>query len=105
MTGGGWREKTRRADRLDSPPSERSERTTRHSPPRLTRQEERAGLLDETATIGTRSGWSDRLRSMGYALSGHRLVRSKSRDCLPESRVGDTTEDDGTQTGSAELTG
>ena len=29
---------------------------------RLTRQEERAGLLDETATIGTRSGWAERLR-------------------------------------------
>ncbi len=47
---------------------------------RLTRQEERAGLLDETATIGTRSGWAARLSSMGYALRGHRLVRSKSGD-------------------------
>ncbi len=44
---------------------------------RLTRQEERAGLLDETATIGTQAGWGDRLRSMGYALRGHRLVRSR----------------------------
>ena len=34
---------------------------------RLTRQEERAGLLEETATIGTRSGRADRLHSMGYA--------------------------------------
>jgi DNA phosphorothioation-associated putative methyltransferase len=42
---------------------------------RLTRQEERAGLLDETATIGTRAGWADRLRERGYALRGHRLVR------------------------------
>jgi DNA phosphorothioation-associated putative methyltransferase len=42
---------------------------------RLTQQEERAGLLDETATIGTRSGWTDRLRERGYALRGHRLVR------------------------------
>jgi DNA phosphorothioation-associated putative methyltransferase len=32
---------------------------------RLTRQEERAGLLDDTATIGTRSGWADRLRERG----------------------------------------
>ena len=47
---------------------------------RLTRQEERAGLLEETATIGTRSGWADRLRSMGYALRGHRLVRCQSVD-------------------------
>ena len=30
---------------------------------RLTRQEERAGLLDETATIGTRAGWAERLGS------------------------------------------
>jgi hypothetical protein len=32
---------------------------------RLTRQKERAGLLDETATIGTRDGWADRLRERG----------------------------------------
>jgi hypothetical protein len=32
---------------------------------RLTRQEERAGLLDETAAIGTQSGWADRLRERG----------------------------------------
>ena len=44
---------------------------------RLTRQEERAGLLDETATIGTRAGWAERLRERGYALRGHRLVRSR----------------------------
>src|SRR5207253_4050280 len=47
---------------------------------RLTRQEERAGLLDDTATIGTRSGWSARLRATGYALRGHRLIRSQSGD-------------------------
>jgi DNA phosphorothioation-associated putative methyltransferase len=32
---------------------------------RLTRQEERAGLLDESATIGTRTGWAERLREWG----------------------------------------
>ena len=47
---------------------------------RLTRQEERAGLLDETATIGTRAGWAERLRERGYALRGHRLVRCKARE-------------------------
>jgi DNA phosphorothioation-associated putative methyltransferase len=47
---------------------------------RLTRQEERAGLLEETARIGTRAGWVERLRSMGYALRGHRLVRSRTGD-------------------------
>jgi DNA phosphorothioation-associated putative methyltransferase len=44
---------------------------------RSTGQEERAGLLDETASIGTRSGWAERLRERGYALRGHRLVRDR----------------------------
>ena len=47
---------------------------------RLTRQEERAGLLDDTATIGTRAGWAERLSERGYALRGHRLVRGRIRD-------------------------
>ncbi len=42
---------------------------------RLTRQEERAGLLDETATIGTREGWLRRLQEKGFAIRGHRLIR------------------------------
>jgi hypothetical protein len=45
---------------------------------RLTRQEERAGLLDDTATIGTRAGWAERLLERGYVLRGHRLVRSQA---------------------------
>jgi DNA phosphorothioation-associated putative methyltransferase len=45
---------------------------------RLTMQEERAGLLDDTATIGTREGWTTRLRMKGFALRGHRLVKMKS---------------------------
>ncbi len=45
---------------------------------RLTQQEERHGLLDDTATIGTRAGWEQRLRDAGLALCGHRLVRAKS---------------------------
>ena len=44
---------------------------------RLTRQEERAGLLDDTATIGIRAGRAERLRRRGYVLRGHRLVRSR----------------------------
>jgi hypothetical protein len=47
---------------------------------RLTGQEERAGLLDDTATIGTRAGWVDRLLERGYALRGHRLVRRRAAD-------------------------
>ena len=42
---------------------------------RLTRQEEQHGLLAETAAIGTRAGWEERLREAGYTLRGHRLVR------------------------------
>ena len=42
---------------------------------RLTEQEERHGLLDETATIGTRAGWEARLRERGFTVRGHRLVR------------------------------
>ncbi len=43
----------------------------------LTRQEEKHGLLDDAATIGTRSGWESRLRERGFRLRGHRLVGRK----------------------------
>ena len=52
---------------------------------RLTKQEERAGLLEETATIGTRNGWTQRLEDKGYGLRGHVLVR------LPAAPIGDST--------------
>jgi DNA phosphorothioation-associated putative methyltransferase len=42
---------------------------------RLSRQEERHGLLADTATIGTRAGWEARLAQTGFQLRGHRLVR------------------------------
>jgi DNA phosphorothioation-associated putative methyltransferase len=71
---------------------------------RLTRQEERAGLLDETASIGTKAGSADRLTSMGYALRGHRLVGCRSRDRHPESQP-DEAADDGTPTGTSESAG
>jgi DNA phosphorothioation-associated putative methyltransferase len=45
---------------------------------RLTQQEEKHGLLDDTATIGTRDGWSARLAERGFMLKGHRLVSSHS---------------------------
>jgi DNA phosphorothioation-associated putative methyltransferase len=44
---------------------------------RLTRQEEKHGLLDETATIGAREGWQRRLTERGVTIRGHRLVRWK----------------------------
>lgn len=45
---------------------------------KLTGQEEKAGLLEDTATIGTREGWEKRLAEKGLALRGHRLVRAKT---------------------------
>ena len=44
---------------------------------RLTAQEEKHGLLDDAATIGTNDGWQIRLNAAGFGLRGHRLVRSK----------------------------
>ncbi len=44
---------------------------------RLTRQEEKHRLLDESATIGTRAGWQRRLAEQGFQIRGHRLVRRR----------------------------
>jgi hypothetical protein len=44
----------------------------------LTAQEEKHGLLEEPATIGTRAAWAQRLAERGLALRGHRAVRSRS---------------------------
>jgi DNA phosphorothioation-associated putative methyltransferase len=46
---------------------------------RLTTQEERHGLLTDTATIGNREGWQARLRERGFRLQGHRLCKDASR--------------------------
>ena len=45
---------------------------------RLTRQEEKHGLLDETASIGTHEGWQRRLAERGFQIRGHRLIRRRS---------------------------
>jgi DNA phosphorothioation-associated putative methyltransferase len=42
---------------------------------RLTQQEEKRGLLEDTNSIGTREGWIARLAEKGFALKGHRLVK------------------------------
>jgi DNA phosphorothioation-associated putative methyltransferase len=47
---------------------------------RLTAQEEQRGLLDDTATIGTRKGWEQRLEQMGVVIRGHRVFRSGKPD-------------------------
>jgi DNA phosphorothioation-associated putative methyltransferase len=46
---------------------------------RLSQQEEKHGLLDDTATIGTKDGWQARLNATGFVLRGHRLVRRDRR--------------------------
>ncbi len=42
---------------------------------RLTQQEERHGLYDDPATIGTRDAWEAALMRCGVSLKGHRVVR------------------------------
>jgi DNA phosphorothioation-associated putative methyltransferase len=55
---------------------------------RLTAQEERHGLLDDPSGIGTRDGWSRRLAERGFALKGHRLVRSSCSSHDPNEAKG-----------------
>ena len=55
---------------------------------KLTAQEEKAGLLTETSSIGTRDGWERRLTEKGFALKGHRLVLRKPDPALPEAQEG-----------------
>jgi DNA phosphorothioation-associated putative methyltransferase len=54
---------------------------------RLTQQEERYGLLDDANTIGTRDGWNRRLDEQAFSIRGHRLIRSKRRNSLPEHDI------------------
>lgn len=60
---------------------------------RLTRQEEKIGLLDNTATIGTRDGWASRLRNVGFVLRGHRLC--KQARAVPAPRLTSPASDGG----------
>ncbi|MCQ3812168.1 MAG: DNA phosphorothioation-associated putative methyltransferase [Acidimicrobiia bacterium] len=45
---------------------------------RLTKQEERFGLLDDVKSIGNLLGWQQRLDQRGVTLRGHRVIRIKS---------------------------
>jgi DNA phosphorothioation-associated putative methyltransferase len=49
---------------------------------RLTAQEDKYGLLDDASGIGTRDGWARRLAERGFALKGHRLVKSRSQSTV-----------------------
>ncbi len=44
----------------------------------LTKAEERAGLLDDPASIGTRDAWRRRLAEAGVEVRGHRLMKVRS---------------------------
>jgi DNA phosphorothioation-associated putative methyltransferase len=57
---------------------------------RLTRQEEKHGLLEDASAIGTREGWKRRLEERGFGLRGHRLVRPKPKDRTRVEADGDT---------------
>jgi DNA phosphorothioation-associated putative methyltransferase len=46
---------------------------------RLTASEERAGLFEDLATIGTRDGWQEALADRGLRIRGHRLLRPGGR--------------------------
>jgi hypothetical protein len=61
-----------------------------HSSTALTQQEERHGLLAETATIGTRAGREDRLAESGFRLVSRRLMRrhdQQYQDVIDETRL------------------
>ena len=52
---------------------------------RLTAQEEKHGLLDDPATIGTRDSWHRRLAAAGIPFRGHRRreVERARTCCVP----------------------
>jgi DNA phosphorothioation-associated putative methyltransferase len=45
---------------------------------RLTKQEEKLGLFEETNTIGTKQGWTELLASRGLKMVGHKIIKTKS---------------------------
>lgn len=85
------------ASSANPPILHRKETFLRHDHPlygrfeRLTRQEEKHGLLTDTNQIGTRDGWNRRLQERGFVIKGHRLVRSQANgeaDFAPQSPPG-----------------
>jgi DNA phosphorothioation-associated putative methyltransferase len=55
---------------------------------RLTAQEEKNYLLEDSSEIGTREGWSSRLAERGFSLKGHRLVRTNAKPNSPGGLAG-----------------
>ena len=58
---------------------------------KLTRQEEEAGLLEDTSRIGFRLNWERSLADKGFGFKGHRLVGTKvtgpSAPAAPKKRI------------------
>ena len=52
---------------------------------RLTAQEERFGLYEETTRIGLRRGWEETLAEKGVTLRGHRVVRRREPPTEPDN--------------------
>jgi len=61
---------------------------------RLTKEEEAAGLLKDTARIGFKLNWQQRLAKVGRKLRGHRLIQTEpemiSCDGTPQSGASDS---------------
>jgi DNA phosphorothioation-associated putative methyltransferase len=60
---------------------------------KLTSQEERAGLLTDTASIGTRAGWLQLIERSGFELRGHQLVRKRTTNRPLGDRASQTQPD------------
>jgi DNA phosphorothioation-associated putative methyltransferase len=54
---------------------------------RLTRQEERLGLLDDASGIGTRERWMSLVRSRGLQFHGHSLRRAPNVPVTPDNEA------------------
>jgi DNA phosphorothioation-associated putative methyltransferase len=62
---------------------------------RLTEQGDKHGLLDDSATIGTREGWNQRLEERGFLISGHRLIKPRHRNSPRKKEIPDQDERQG----------
>lgn len=56
---------------------------------KLTRQEERRGLYEDTSRIGRRDGWNFVLDEKRVRLRGHQLVRQPETPAAPDAPVSD----------------
>lgn len=54
---------------------------------RLTQQEERHGLFEDTVRIGRRRQWAELLEQKGLRLRGHRLIRASSQPDLSSPEI------------------